>query len=83
MKKQQCIDCQRLCQEGRMQNPKEEHSINKEDSKRRIQKDCIAKKIIYSHVSKVFYGHCFNCINFGHKIVNCRMPRTKAATQGT
>jgi hypothetical protein len=21
---------------------------------------------------RLFYGHCFNCNNFGHKAVNCR-----------
>jgi hypothetical protein len=21
---------------------------------------------------RFFYGHCFNCANFGHKVVNCR-----------
>jgi hypothetical protein len=21
---------------------------------------------------RFFYGHCFNCVNFGHKAVNCR-----------
>jgi hypothetical protein len=49
----------RFCQEGRMQAPKEEHSRNKEDSRRQIQKECITKKIIYSQVSKVLLWSLF------------------------
>jgi hypothetical protein len=42
-----------------MQAPKEEHSKNKEESRRHIQKDFIAKKVIYSQVSKVILSSLF------------------------
>jgi hypothetical protein len=42
-----------------MEAPKEEHSRNKEDSRRQIQKDLIANNIIYSHVSKVILWSLF------------------------
>jgi hypothetical protein len=57
--KKLCRDCQRFSQEGRMQAPKEEHSRNKEDSRRQIQKECITKKIIYSQVSKILLWSLF------------------------
>jgi hypothetical protein len=44
---------------------------NKEDSRRQIQKECITKNIIYiPKYQRLFYGRCFNCSNFGHKVVN-------------
>jgi hypothetical protein len=44
---------------GRMKAPKEEHSINKEDSRRGIHKECITKNIMYSQVSKVLLWSFF------------------------
>ena len=52
-----------------MQSPKEEHSRNKEDEFRRSASQ---RRSFTSRYQRFFYGHFFNCANFGHKAVNCK-----------
>jgi hypothetical protein len=40
--------------------------------KEKIQKDYATKKIIHSQVCNLFYGNCFYCTNFRHKVADCR-----------
>jgi hypothetical protein len=51
-----------------IKNQKEDFDHPRQDLRRNTPK----RRSFNPRYVNLFYGHCFNCTNFGHKLIDCR-----------
>jgi hypothetical protein len=52
--------------------PKKNILEGKKTQEEKFRRSASQRRLSIPKYQRLFYGHCFNCANFGHKVVNCR-----------
>jgi hypothetical protein len=55
-----------------MFKPQKRFNHDQDQSRKKFRRTTPQKRSFTPRYANFFYGHCFYCTNFGHKVVDCR-----------